>query len=232
MIRVLVIQPAESAAGGIMRALTRHPKLQVVRTLDAVTSAPAYLDQCDVVLVSVEFSPEALRQLIRNQSCALPVLVFGVNDAPAQILPYLEAGASGYVRAGSTSNELFAALEATQRGEFAVSPVLGTALVQRMQQLRALALQKSLEVNPVVDMNVQLTKRERAVLALLGQGLSNQAIAQTLTIEPGTVKNHVHSILKKLNLTSRVQAARYYALTIASKTQPFAARDGESQVSN
>jgi two-component system, NarL family, nitrate/nitrite response regulator NarL len=62
-----------------------------------------------------------------------------------------------------------------------------------------------------MDGNVQLTSREREVLQFIGQGLTNQEIAARLVVEVGTVKNHVHSILEKLNVSNREQAASYLA---------------------
>jgi DNA-binding NarL/FixJ family response regulator len=100
-----------------------------------------------------------------------------------------------------------------QAGSAPLAPAIGTALVTRMHELLALQARDSREAlgENCPDPGA-LTGREREILLLLREGASNQEIADRLTIEVGTAKNHVHSILKKLNVARRDQAARYVGL--------------------
>jgi DNA-binding NarL/FixJ family response regulator len=99
-------------------------------------------------------------------------------------------------------------IHAAHRGEALVSPEIAGALVSRITELT--------EVRPIpeyryrLDQVADLTPREQEVLDLIGEGLSNQEIADHLVIEVGTVKNHVHSILNKLDVSDRDEAADHW----------------------
>jgi DNA-binding NarL/FixJ family response regulator len=128
------------------------------------------------------------------------------------MLALVEAGATGVVTPDTDLNEVVEILKAAHRGEAYVSPEFGAALVHRMNELARLSRRTLAEPAITPNWQTKLTARERDVLRLMAQGLSNQEIAQALIIEPGTVKNHVHSILKKLNVSSREEAAQSYLL--------------------
>ena len=121
-----------------------------------------------------------------------------VNDA--QITPALQAGASGYLLKDISANHLMNAIRAVHRGETPLAPTVAKKLVEGIvahdYEARALG---------------QLTEREREVLALLGRGMSNKEIATQLSISDKTAKFHVSSILGKLNLNDRTQAALFAA---------------------
>jgi DNA-binding NarL/FixJ family response regulator len=128
-------------------------------------------------------------------------------------LPFFEAGAAGYIPKNAAPEEMINALYNIHAGRPSLPPPIASALVARMREL---ALQHADNMPPTetqLPEQIALTMRERQILELIGNGLSNQEIAMQLTIELGTVKNHVHKILKKLGASSRAQAAQYYALT-------------------
>jgi len=123
------------------------------------------------------------------------------------VLKYIEAGASGYVLKDSSLLDLIEIMRSTQRGEAQVSAKMAGAMMER---LSGLAKMFSTSQTNFTD-DVRLTPREREVLHCIGQGCTNQEIASTLLVEIGTVKNHVHSILEKLNVSNRDEAASYLA---------------------
>ena len=141
------------------------------------------------------------------------MLITGLIDSPALILSYVEAGAAGYILRDGTSDELIRNVQAVHAGQVYLPGSIVTLLVERMRELVAMTQRLDQETLKDTPRRVELTERERAVLALLAQGLTNQEIAEVLVIEAGTVKNHVHNILKKLNVSSRVAAARYFLFT-------------------
>jgi DNA-binding NarL/FixJ family response regulator len=89
-----------------------------------------------------------------------------------------------------------------------ISPEIATLLMSRVTEL----VKVPHRAKPQPNTSLDLTPREREILTLIGQGFSNQQIAEQLVIEVGTVKNHVHNILHKLNVTDRQTAAAYLDL--------------------
>jgi DNA-binding NarL/FixJ family response regulator len=104
-------------------------------------------------------------------------------------------------------DELLRNIRAAYRGEALVSPEIAGALMSRVTELAQIFA----EVTSIPE-SVELTSREHEVLKLVAKDLSNQEIADRLVIEVGTVKNHVHSILQKLNASSREDAAAYWSI--------------------
>ena len=144
--------------------------------------------------------------LVRSLKALAPrlgiVVVTSVRDE-AEFLVWAEAGASGYVDQNSSADDLAAAVQRAARGEVRCSPRLAALLTDRVAKLSAERVRNGDELGG-------LTPRERDVMALVAEGLSNKHIAQRLGISDTTTKNHVHNILDKLGLGSRGQAAAHY----------------------
>ncbi len=139
---------------------------------------------------------EATRSL-RKSHPRVQVIVLTSFSAHTQVIRALRAGALSYLLKDSDADEISAAIRLAARGESAVSPAIGVTAVQRLAQ-PASAQSTGL---------AQLTDRELQVLRSIADGLSNAVIAERLTISEGTVKTHVNSILRKLQVTDRTQAA-------------------------
>jgi len=139
---------------------------------------------------------------------SVKVLVLGLGESKERVLRYVEAGADGYVLKNDSVDDLLRHIRAAQRGKALVSPKIAAALMSRVTELAQLFA----EIESGISESADLTPREREILELIGQGLTNQEIADRLVIEVGTVKNHVHSILQKLDVSSRQDAASYLAL--------------------
>ena len=107
----------------------------------------------------------------------------------------IQAGAIGYLLKDVARQELLTAIRAVALGQ----PWLHHAMHSQVVQL--------LRRKPSTDRYATLSQRERSVLRLLGQGLSNRQIAEALTLTEGTVKGYVSNLLRKLNLSQRTQAA-------------------------
>ena len=111
----------------------------------------------------------------------------------------LEAGASGYVLKDAEAEEVAAAVRAAFAGEVHLDPAVARLLAQRMRQRKS----------PQEELTEPLTDREKDVVSLLGQGMSNKEIASRLFITERTARTYVSNILGKLGLASRTQAALY-----------------------
>jgi DNA-binding NarL/FixJ family response regulator len=127
------------------------------------------------------------------------VLVLTVSTTSDDVLDAIAAGASGYLLKDASADEIVEAVRTANEGRSPLSPTIASAVVKRVRE------QTGPHEHP--DDLAQLTEREREILRLVAQGRDNTEIAQELYLSPSTVKNHVSSILEKLEVDSRVQAA-------------------------
>jgi DNA-binding NarL/FixJ family response regulator len=152
-----------------------------------------------VVLLEVGI-PGGLDAVVGNGHGARPtrILALGVPDEEDDVIACAEAGVAGYVMREDSLDALVVAIESVVRDEMLCSPRAAAALMRRVRVLSA-ERQEAL--------GQKLTRRELEIVALIDEGLSNKAIAQRLCIELATVKNHVHNILEKLDVSRRAEAA-------------------------
>jgi len=143
-------------------------------------------------------SLELARALAAAQPC-VRIVAFAVEEVDRDILLCAEAGVAAWVPCNASLGDLVSIVKHIARDELICSPKLTATLIRRLATLaRGVA-------KPVPG--TMLTGREREIVALLDHGLSNKEIAQRLHVELATVKNHVHNILEKLQVTRRSEAA-------------------------
>lgn len=210
MIRVLIVNEQHLIASLFASVLDDEADIVVVGRVINATAALEEAGKADVLLVSTGLPDNGALDLVCRLVEDYPdktVLVVGVAESQWEILKYIEAGASGYILKDDTVEELLDHIRAAYDGKARVSPEIAAALIERVAELAQYVQPALLDADPA-----GLTPREIEVLKLIDEGLSNQEIGERLTIELGTVKNHVHSILEKLNVTSRRDAAAYLAL--------------------
>ncbi|MGD8406843.1 MAG: response regulator transcription factor [Anaerolineales bacterium] len=162
----------------------------------------------DMALVSIHL-PNALDLIrtLKEIAPAIKVLVLGLADDKNQVLRCVEGGAAGYILQDSSVHDLIESIRLAQRREARISTNVAAALFERVTKMSKYfgrIDERRFEENP-------LTGRETEVLDFVCQGFTNQEIASQMILEVGTVKNHVHNILKKLNVASREEAATYLA---------------------
>ena len=127
------------------------------------------------------------------------VLVLTVSTKNDDVLDAIAAGASGYLLKDAAADEIVNAVRNASAGQSSLSPTIAGAVVRRVREQSAASEQP--------DDLLALSAREAEILRLVAQGRDNTEIAQELYLSPSTVKNHVSSILEKLGVDSRVQAA-------------------------
>jgi DNA-binding NarL/FixJ family response regulator len=149
--------------------------------------------------------PEATR-LILAQAPLTRVVAISAFGGEAELREALAAGSAGYVLKSASPEEIAAAVRAAAAGETPVSPAVAVHLVEHFR--------RTTEMEPapeIVALSEQLSEREREILALIAAGHDNRTIAATLFISPHTVKGHVSTILSRLGVANRTQAAVYAA---------------------
>ncbi len=187
---------------GLAHLLSGHPRLTVVAAApvneESLLRVPA--EHIDVILLEAATACETrvIEELARMAPEA-KVVAYGMLDEDRQALRCAEAGAAAFVTGEATGEQLVSAILGVRRGELNCSPRVAALLVNRLRSLAQ-------GMAPVAK-HAQLTPRERGIVALIDEGLSNKEIAARLGIEVCTVKNHVHHILEKLEVTRRTQAA-------------------------
>ena len=161
--------------------------------------------QPDVVLMDLRMpvlDGVATTRRLRVEHPEVRVLVLTTFDGDDEVFPALRAGAVGYLLKDASASRLVEAVLAAARGESVLQPSVAARVLTRMRQLPDAPGQP--RPQPLVD---PLTERELDVLRALADGLSNREAAARLYLSEGTVKNHVTSVLAKLGVRDRTQAA-------------------------
>jgi DNA-binding NarL/FixJ family response regulator len=144
---------------------------------------------------------EATRQITTVAPLA-NVVMLTVSSAAPDITDAVLAGACGYLLKSATTQEIVSGIAAAARGDALLSPSVAAKLLERVREQPA----RQSVPDPA---SASLTDREIEVLRLLSSGMDNAEIGRTLFISPSTVKNHISSILLKLQIENRIQAAVY-----------------------
>jgi two-component system NarL family response regulator len=193
--------------------LEDEPDIQIAANVSSLQEALAFLDEkeADIAVVSVGLPEQGaltFTHKVVDQAPSTRVLVLGLSEEDKNnALRFIEAGAAGYIRKDSSLREFLESIRLAHRGEAQVSTKIAGAMIERLSKLARMFS----AVEHKIDKDARLTSRELQVLKFIGQGLTNQEIAARLVLEVGTVKNHVHSILEKLNVSNRDEAASYLA---------------------
>jgi DNA-binding NarL/FixJ family response regulator len=202
-LRVVLVDDHPVYRAGLARLL-RESGVDVVAEVPNGEAALHAVEEMapDVVVMDLNMPGmsglEATRRLV-EQSPATRVLVVSVSAQEGDVTDAILAGASGYILKEAPVEEVVAGIRAAAAGQSLISPRIATMLLQRIRDAAG-----------AVDMNMapaHLSGRELEVLGLMAEGKSNHEIAEALVISPSTVHNHISSILMKLQVENRVQAA-------------------------
>jgi DNA-binding NarL/FixJ family response regulator len=206
-LRLLVVDDHEVVREGLVAMLDRRPNFQVVAEAGTVAEAVdnARRFQPDLVIMDVRLPDgsgiEACRDIRAEMPQTRVVILTSYPDEEA-VFSAIVAGASGYLLKQVRSRDLVAALEAVGRGESLLDPAVTEKVLERVRRIATGGAQDDL---------AQLTSQEQKILLLVAEGKTNKEIASEVFLSDKTVKNYVSSILSKLNLQRRAQAAAYVA---------------------
>ena len=206
-LRLVVVDDHEVVRQGLVSLLDRREGFQVVAEAGSVAEA---LEACrkfqpEIVVMDVRLPDgsgiEACRELRSELPETRVVILTSYPDEEA-VLSAIIAGASGYLLKQIRARDLVAALESVGRGESLLDPAVTEKVLDRVRRIATGAY---------TDELAQLTQQEQKILALVAEGKTNKEIAAEVFLSDKTVKNYVSSILSKLNLERRAQAAAFVA---------------------
>ncbi len=210
-IRVLLVDDHALFRSGIRSLLQRHPDFEVVGEAGDGMEGVKRAGQLrpDVVLLDLHMPGLSGKETARLLTREVPeshVLMLTVSEDADDLLETLRSGASGYLLKNIAADTLLSAVRTAAHGESVISPQMMAKLLRSASGSEsprtALAGMKPADRD-------KLTPREREILSFIARGLSNKEIARELEVAESTVKIHVQNMLRKLNLSSRVQAAVY-----------------------
>ena len=204
-IRLMLADDHKIVRAGLRMLLGAQPDMEIVAEASSGAEAIelARTHQPNVILMDVSMPDmngmEATRQIMIHCP-SVAVLALTIHEEEGYFFRMLDAGASGYIPKRAAPDDLLQAIRAVHRGELFLHSSVATVLVRDYLQRGGPAAEADLAT---------LTEREREVLTLIAEGLTNKQIGEQLGISPKTVARHRDNITYKLNLSSRAELTRY-----------------------
>ena len=206
-VKVMIVDDHEVVRLGLKAALEMEDDMEVVGDLAAAQPAlrEAQIVRPDVVLMDVRMPGmdgiQACRLLRERQPETRVVMLTSFGDDEA-VFSSIMAGAAGYLLKNTRRADLLSAVRSAAAGESLLDPGIAGRVLSRIRELTAKEQDHEVSL---------LSAREREVLALVAEGMTNKEVAAKLIISENTARNHVSRILDKLGLTRRTEAATFAA---------------------
>jgi DNA-binding NarL/FixJ family response regulator len=207
MIRILIVDDHNLFREGLATIIQQEPDIEVVGMAGNVQEAVDAVRTLKPDIVLMDFTlpdgtgADATQQIVQEfPSCK--VVFMTMSDRDEDLLMAIRSGAVGYLLKNMTPSKLVAALRSVKRGESALSRSMTLRVMEELSRTK----NSEPSGDPALG---KLTQREKDILIEITTGKSNKEIARQLVISENTVKYHVHSILEKLNLRNRKEAARF-----------------------
>jgi two-component system nitrate/nitrite response regulator NarL len=210
----MIIEDNPLLREGISSIIKRQSDIKVVSELGSGKKPLQMIRDLkpNVLLLDLGLRSQSSLEIVKSVKSDFPetkVIAMGLAPTEGEILMFVKAGVSGFVLKDATTADFLRTIRSVTHGKKILPPLMTGSLFSQIIEQAVTG-----SIPPRVIEAVRMTKRERQVIELIADGLSNKEIANKLHLSTYTVKSHVHNILEKLLLRSRVQIAKY-ALTNA-----------------
>lgn len=207
-IRLLLIEDNRLLRDGIASMLKGHKDIKVVAASGDPGNSILKLHELKPNIVLLDLGLRSQNSLhvvevVKKEFPEAKVIVMDLAPAQGDILQFVKAGASGFILKDATLDDFLHTIRSVAEGAKILPPVLNESLFSQI-------IEHAVEGGrPTLSKAVRMTKREREVIGLISEGLSNKEIGLRLRVATYTVKSHIHNIMEKLALHTRLEVANY-----------------------
>ena len=207
-IRLLLVEDNRLLRDGILTILKPYKDIAIVAASGDSNSTLTTIQklQPNVVLLDLGLRSQNslhLVELVRKEFPEAKIIVMDLAPVQADILQYVKAGANGFILKDASLNDFLITIRSVAEGSTVLPPLLVDSLFSQIVEHAVR------EGKPKLKSAIKMTKREREVIGWLGDGMSNKEIGQKMKISTYTVKSHIHNIMEKLALHTRLEIANY-----------------------
>lgn len=207
-IRILLIEDNRILREGIMTMVNKHADVMISATSDGRddTVKKIIASKPQVVLMDLGLASKDSLEIVRTIKAKFPlirIIGMGLVASQADIMEFVQTGADGFILKDASMEEVIKTIRSVAKGETVLPPPMTGSLFLQVVEHALVKGKRNL------NGSIRMTQREKEIIALIVEGMSNKQISQTLNIATFTVKSHVHNILEKLALHSRLQIANY-----------------------
>ncbi len=217
-IRILLIEDNRLLREGITALLKKQPDMHVVTTVGNGENILEMIGKHNPNIVLLDLglrSQNSLKvvKLVKQNFQETKIIVMDLIPLQADVFEFVQAGVSGFMLKDISVKEFLKTIRTVYKGTRVLPPHLTGSLFSQIVEYAVNGSKTS-----VIIESTRMTKRERQVIELIADGSTNKEIAQKLHLSTYTVKSHVHNILEKLALNTRVQIAKHHHLSESYKT--------------
>ncbi|MFH0736260.1 MAG: response regulator transcription factor [bacterium] len=208
-ISIFLIEDNRLLREGICAMLKKQSDMHVVNTVGNGENILLLLEKLkpNIVLLDLGLRSQNSMQvvkLVKKHFSVTKIIVMDLIPLQEDVLEFVQAGVEGFILKDANITDFYSTIRSVFKGEQVLPPDLTASL---FSQIIAHAIHQ-IKPSVIID-SVRMTKREKQVIELIADGFTNKEIAQKLHLSPYTVKSHVHNVLEKLSLQTRVQIANY-----------------------
>lgn len=217
-ISILVVEDNRLLREGIEIMLKKQSDMKVAATVGNGENIMVMIDELnpDILLLDLGLRSQnslAIVKLVKKNFLEIKIIVMDLIPLQNDVMEFVQAGVSGFILKDANVTDFYQTIRSVYKGIKVLPTNLVTSLFSQIVELAINEAKPS-----VIIESVRMTKRERQVIELISQGFTNKEIAQKIHLSTHTVKSHVHNILEKLSLHSRVQVANYAHISESYKT--------------